>query len=107
MYSKMREYNGYTNKPTWLISLWIDNNQNELEYILQHAEEYSEEYESYHEFSDWLKDTVEEWQSDTVRMNNMFSDLLNFALAYVNWDELSQGYIQEARENIGLINKDN
>ena len=74
------KYNGWTNKETWLVNLWLG------EYI-------TEEQEAGMEItSDHLRATVENMRDDTSPLWGLFSDLLEMALASVNWEEIAAHY---------------
>lgn len=105
-------YNGWTNKPTWLIKLWIDNDQSEQEYWLEQAREClalpasasgvgQPSYGAYR-LADMLKDAHEErfddWAPDFMKAG-LYADLMSYALAVVNWDEIARHLIDDSSEN--------
>lgn len=102
-----REYNGWTNYETWLVNLWMDNEEGSQAFFIERAEEiYGEAAEKPHftraevaaqRFADWLK----EWHEDNrpeMPTCGVFYDLLSGALSEVNWDEIAKHYIQAVEE---------
>lgn len=105
----MSDYNGWSNRETWLVNLWMDNNGAEyykmialdcLKEQLENAEydvanasrlargpcgnafEYVHESESY----------------EFCENKGVFRDLLSTALANVNWYELAKAWLEEVAE---------
>lgn len=76
-------YNGWTNRATWLVKLWLDNDeysQREMERICRAAR-------STYAAADELREFVESLVDDT---SGFTLDLLTFALDSVNWEEIAQ-----------------
>lgn len=73
METKDETFNGWTNKPTWLVKLWLDND----EYSCNTSKEYIEDLEG-NKADEALKEWVE---------NNMMADYTSFGLQadLVNW----------------------
>ena len=97
----LHEYNGYTNKPTWLVSLWIDNDEYDQKEVLRVATdcvEYTED--PVYEMALYLENLHDTWKSDNIPNVTVFSDLLTFTLAYVNWRELAEMYIEQVMEEV-------
>lgn len=93
-FNKVPDYNGWTNKPTWAVALWIDNDQGFQEMVLEAARN---DKDDAHLLAGWLQDTfTDEFYPDLAA--SMYSDLLNWALAYVDWDSLAEHYIEQAKE---------
>lgn len=84
----MSEYNGWTNKETWLVSLWLGDDFVSL----------SEEGQII--TAAFIRETVEYiCESETKSVEGRFlMDLLNCALGEINYDELAQHYEPEERE---------
>lgn len=110
-------YNGWTNKATWLVKLWIDNDQGEQEYWLDSARvmldsvrfQKANDSNVAHTLADTLKEHFEEGAdeyqlgrspiaSHLISGNSFFSDLMSWALAMVNWDEVAKSLIEDAAE---------
>ena len=98
-FNKVPDYNGWTNKPTWAVALWIDNDRGLQQATSEAASDYvrSDEESAKHDLSDWLKDYIENDIYPELPAS-MYSDLLNWALAYVDWDSLAEHYVEAAKE---------
>ncbi len=104
------DYNGWTNKPTWLVKFWIDNDQGEQEFWLDTARDVqrqpfapfykgqSRERHEEHQLATILKDSFEEQADDQIGNAGLLSDLMSWALAMVNWDEIAKSLIEDAAE---------
>jgi len=92
-FNKIAEYNGYTNKPTWAVSLWINNDEELQSQVLELARHGKDVYN----VADLLKTlfTDKYYPLDEA---SVYMDLLNWALVYVDWDELAEHFINDAKE---------
>ena|ERR1035437_8799548 len=99
-----KRYNGWTNYETWNVALWMDNDGNE--YWRERAEEvyeasnkdesFSKEERATLNLADEMKDSHEE---NTPTITGVYADLLNASLSEVNWHEIANNYIEEARHD--------
>jgi hypothetical protein len=87
------DYNGWANKATWLVKLWIDNNQYGQEYWLERAGAYGD---NAYEFGQELQDSFEE--TAPTEPNGFYTDLMNWALASVDWAAIARAFIEDAAE---------
>ncbi len=91
----MTKYNGWTNKTTWLVKLWIDNEQSSQDYWLERASNVDGQiYTLESELMDYFQD---EMLPEGLE-NGLYSDLLMSALAEVNWAEIARSLIEDAVE---------
>lgn len=88
-------YNGWTNKPTWLVKLWIDNDQDEQEFWLERA---ALVFNAPYALAQELEETYEDAQSELVGVTGFWSDLMSWAIASVDWTSIARAFIEEAME---------
>jgi hypothetical protein len=105
-------YNGWANYETWAVKLWIDNEQGSYEYWREQARDVIENCSDKHpnEFADKaanerimlgerLKDMHEsDAEQFMEQQSGVFADLLNHALARVEWNEIAQSMLEDERE---------
>jgi hypothetical protein len=87
------EYNGWTNRETWAVALWIDNEQRLQAKALELAKENQGQRE--------LADAIESWldgyfDQNWVQARTMREDI--GSLYRVNWWELAEGYLVKSTE---------
>ena len=96
----MTEYNGWTNYETWLVKLWMDNEEGSYLYwqeqarcvvVLGDAAIHRAESDAY-ELAMSLKDHHEE-AVEELAAEGFISDLLNAAMSEVNWQEIATSLI--------------
>jgi hypothetical protein len=78
-----KKYNGWTNYESWLVGLWLDNDEGSYTYWRDRAKQVSKR-----ELAKELKASHEDWVSENV--TGVFADLLNSALKSVNWEEVAK-----------------
>ncbi|MCP4493350.1 MAG: hypothetical protein GY820_39500 [Gammaproteobacteria bacterium] len=98
------EYNGYSNRPTWTVALWLDNDKGTQEAVREMAESVravseATEFLTAHEVAvrdleSALKDYAEELCPSNAGAS-MESDLIGWVLAWVDWRELAENYLSE------------
>jgi len=86
-----KEYNGYTNYETWLVSLWIDNDEGLQRYWIEE----SEHIESVSSLQDSLQTYFDEHIPPEEELNGVYLDLMNYALSSVNWYEIAEELYNE------------
>jgi hypothetical protein len=96
-------YNGWTNYETWLVKLWMDNDQGSYEYWREAARD-AWQHPVKNQFIDSrkdrarialaerLKDDHEEAVSD---LKGFAADLMNAALSSVDWDEIASALLDD------------
>src|SRR5438445_13024723 len=98
-----KEYNGWYNYETWLLKLWIDNEEGSSRYWDEVAQEVYDESQADAPFTrderatldlaDRLTDEIEQAQPEVT---GFWADMLNAAMSEVNWHEISEHYIADA-----------
>ena len=100
-----KEHNGWYNYETWLVKLWIDNEEGSSRYWDETAQEVYDDAEADGTFTrderaaldlaDRLKDEFEEAQPEVT---GFWADLLNAAMSEVNWHEIAEHYIADVEK---------
>ncbi len=99
-------YQGWKNYETWAVKLWMDNEEPSQRYWEEVTDEtlanppignefISAERKLVHELADQLKEEHEEAMPDT---GDVFSDLLGAAMTEVDWYEIAESLITDAKE---------
>lgn len=104
-----RSYNGWTNYETWVVNLWMDNEEGSHDYWVEIAENiYNNHAKEQKHFSkmedavvilaDKLKNDHEETKDEileNVRLTaSVWADLLGAALCEVNWSEIAEHLLE-------------
>ena len=89
-------YNGWTNRETWLVALWLGNTDQATDKFARHLANMSCDTWTK---ADCLKHFVYEiCMGDELEVNgqsaSMATDLLNDAIETVNFREIVEGYIE-------------
>jgi hypothetical protein len=88
------EYNGYTNKPTQLVSAWIHSKVTSYNHWLRLAGDLSED-----SLAQELKQHYEQDRNPLINKDNiLYKELLDYSLGVINWIEISKLLIKEARK---------
>jgi hypothetical protein len=83
-------YNGFANRETWLISLWLNNDQESYE-LLSNVLGLST---SSTRKAEKLHNLVEDQMYDLELEASLWSDLLSTALAMVDWLEVIESNLE-------------
>ena len=111
-------YNGWENKPTWLIKLWVDNSEGDQDYwrevctevindAIEDITDIDDEdmLQAIGQIDQQLRDELENGSGDILEssgagLSSFWSDLLGWALAMVNWGEVACALYDDAMEDI-------
>ncbi len=93
-------YQGWTNYPTWAVSLWIDNDQGLQEAVNEAAVEIYGRVngeDARVELEIWLQGFIEEVLDGEGRpkTTDMASDLFQWAFEQINWREIAESHKPE------------
>ena len=95
------KYDGWNNYETWAVKLWLDNEQGSYNEMTGEATRRVEEARDLEEepdvsdFADYIKQQHEEAMPE---VEGVFSDLLNAAMSEVDWYEIAEAYLSDAKE---------
>lgn len=106
--TKPEGYNGWENKWTWYVNLWIDNDgyAGGSLGVSEQAEEFVADAlgdstddplgDASDKLADWIEERVTE---DLGEHDGLLDDLLGYALALVNWHEIAEHYVKDALDS--------
>lgn len=90
-------YNGWTNWETWIVNLWMDNDQKLYEYYgeMARAEVSKNKKSATFKLSLALDKQFDEWMPE---VEGPYHDLLNGAVREVNWHEIARHLVERVEE---------
>ena len=85
-------YNGWSNYETWVVKVWMDNDEGSYNYWSHRAREVQEYSNATVTLMDELKD---EHEQALPELQGFAADLLNTAFGQVNWHEIAESLIED------------
>ncbi len=106
----MQTYNGYANYETWLVAMWIDNDQANIDYWMDVAKHqynsakdqkyFTKKEEAIISLAEYMKEYYEDRMPESDDIGGFWSDMLHAALGSVDWHELAGKYMDQALESV-------
>ena len=97
-------YNGWSNYETWVVNLWLDNEESSYGMCRSLAQRCFEEAEAdgvlsrkeraCYQLAKKLKEMIEE-RNPIASEASVYADLLNASIGEINWKEIANGYLEE------------
>jgi len=88
----VEEFNGYCNKPTWTLAIWLDTDESLKNYWRYKSKSLSED-----ELSKELQTYFED-RNPLSKEFTIYSDMLNNSLKLINWREVAKKLKDNERE---------
>lgn len=79
------EYNGWTNRETWTVNLWLTSEECYYRELQDIIHEFDEGHEQAEELEQYVRFTIDDYGA------TMASDVLTAALSRVDWEEIVAG----------------
>lgn len=104
-----KTYNGWTNYETWVVNLWMDNDEGSYDYWQEVVQEIHRNLEdptngctkmdeAVYLLADRLKDDHEQAKDEILQnlklTSSLWADLLGGALAETNWREIAEHLLE-------------
>ena len=90
--SKEKGYEGWKSYETWLVALWLGNEEGTYNLMQEFADEETETCR----LGDRIKDFIEEY--NPCEESGLYTDLLNAAISEVDFYEIAEHYMDEKAE---------
>jgi len=84
-------YNGWTNYETWLVNLWLDEEDSKAE-LWDKVD--MTQADAVRELATVIEDSVIDRVDEMGIENGMVRDLIGSALSEVNWDEIARSMVE-------------
>ena len=109
----MTRYNGWSNYETWNFKLWLDNDQDVHNYIIDEIKKIktigydAETYEVSNFLRSYIDDNMPNLNVSTKSQsvhgsmcdkNGFYSDILNTALRDINTYEIAESYLEDLKQ---------
>ena len=110
----MTKYNGWSNYETWNFKLWLDNDQDVHNYIIDEIKKIkaigydAEAYEVSNFLRSYIDDNMPNLNVSTKGQsvhgsmsdkNGFYQDILNTALRDINTHEIAESYLEDLKED--------
>lgn len=110
-----KKYNGWTNYETWVVNLWMDNDENSYKFWLSEGKRCLDKTEPNDSFTlrESARYELQLSMRDYFEVNNpleenssVYTDLLRAALSEVNWNEIAASWIDRTLEDVSYTKKE-
>lgn len=88
-------YNGWTNRETWIVNMWLTN----INYIGDAMQRITENYSSVDDLARELEEWVKTEYAAYFEPASIWGDLMNDALAKVDWREIAEANIDDSTDD--------
>ena len=101
-----KEHNGWTNYETWVVNLWMDNEEDSQRFWTEQAQETfdasdHDTEQATHDLADYLQTYHEDEDVFAIHKlanGTVFADLIGAALQAVNWHEIAASLLSDVAQ---------
>jgi len=95
------KYNGWSNYPTWVFKLWIDNDQYLYNDIYNYIKQNINKRFIISISIEYLQDIAEDMTQEQYNNKGSFTnDLIGYALNQINYNEIAQAIIEDIKQEL-------
>jgi hypothetical protein len=91
-----RKYNGWSSYETWVVKLWLDNEEPSYRHWTEQARRWHGRDGAKSRLADQLKEELAD--GSPANEPTVYGDLMNAALEDVNWLEIAESYLEDLDE---------
>ncbi len=93
-------YNGWANYETWLVKVWMDNDQGSQEYWADLTKQLVDAENTTQDILIVLCDELKtQHEGDLPDLEGFAADLLNAAMSAVNWREIALSLVEDSQDS--------
>jgi hypothetical protein len=89
----VEEYEGYSNKPTWIIANWLKNNLERQDYWRMKSEKLR-----CGDLIRELKLSLEDVNNPLIVKGSIYKDLLSFSMGLIDWNEIIDIFKEKSKK---------
>lgn len=89
------QYQGYSNYPTWAVSLWLNNDANNYSHWVDRAQDLANESGKEDAVSDLASELENEVTEFAPEVEGMYSDIFTWAMDQVDWQEIAESMLED------------
>lgn len=82
-------YNGWTNRETWLVNMWLNADKGHYNALTDICDMFETVSEQAEEIKHWVI-ANEQWTNSEENQVGLWRDLVHAALGRVNWQEIAE-----------------
>ncbi|CAN5328684.1 hypothetical protein BH09PAT4_BH09PAT4_06530 [soil metagenome] len=82
-------YNGWTNRETWLVNMWLNADRGHYSALMDICDMFETVSEQADEIKRWVI-ASEQWTNGEENQVGLWRDLVYTALVHVNWREIAK-----------------
>lgn len=99
-----KTYNGWSTRQTWLVKLWMDNEEGTYQFFQDQARYWLRKHDPTDVFDPTVRRFAESIKSyhedalDLIHLKGFAADLMTSAMSEVNWEEIANALLEDEKE---------